>query len=106
MASITAVGFQAAYTEFSYIESGVLTQAVAVANALTLTLYTKAVEEQERRYIEVAANLFERSKGKSLVQNWTTDQVNPFRKRLEKMDFDKASANRGISSWDLPTGVS
>jgi len=106
MASITAVGFQAAYTEFSYIESGVLTQAVAVANALTLTLYTKAVEEQERRYIEVAANLFERPKGKSLVKNWAPVEANPYRQKLEKMDFDKASANRGISSWDLPTGVS
>jgi len=106
MASITSAALIAAYPQWTPVESGVIDHAVAVANALTCTLYTDSTEEAHRRYLEASAILYDHPKGRSVLKNWPATIVeNPYRAEATRLDRLKMGAYRA-PGWSLPSGVS
>lgn len=103
--TITASGLVAAYPEWGAVNTGqpaVVANAVAVANAASLPLYTVAAEETDRRYLEAGALLFAHPYGRDMSVE--TPETNWYRVEATRRDLLKGTAYRA-PGWTLPAGV-
>lgn len=98
--SISVAGFVAAYPEFENYDSDVLAHAIARANLGTLSAYDSGTDEDARRYLEAAAILFDRPRGRSLLADHPYAEKNPYREEANRLDRRKGSVRRVPgSSW-------
>jgi len=102
VAAITSAGLQAAYPEWDNAPADVIDNAVAVANALVLDLYTVAVEDTDRRYLEAAAMLYTLPFARDMRK--PEPGGNPYRLEATRRDTLKGTAYRA-PGWTLPSGV-
>ena len=105
-ATVTAADLIAAYPEWSAVQSSqpaVVTNILAVANAMALPLYTDTDEEIDRRLLEACANLFAHPFGRDMSKYNPAD--NWYRVEATRRDVLKGTAYRA-PGWSLPSGVS
>jgi hypothetical protein len=100
--TITSAGLIAAYPEWANAPSGVIDNAVSVANAKPLQLYTDSYEETDRRYLEASAILFTKPFARDMRR--PKDTRNHYREEATKRDVLKGTAYRA-PGWTLPSGV-
>jgi ABC-type nitrate/sulfonate/bicarbonate transport system substrate-binding protein len=101
--TITSAGLIAAYPEWAQAPAGVLANAIAVANARPLQLYTDADEETNRRYLEAGALLYTMPFARDLHRPDQGEQ-NPYRMAADELDRLKGTAYRA-PGWSIPAGV-
>jgi hypothetical protein len=100
--TITSAGLIAAYPEWENAPAGVINNAVAVANAKPLNLYTDSDEETDRRYLEASAILFALPFSRDMRR--PKDGTNHYRREASRRDRLKGTAWRA-PGWTIPAGV-
>lgn len=101
--TITSAGLIAAYPEWATVPTDVMSNAIAVANAKPLQLYTDSVEETDRRYLEAAAILYTMPFARDMRKP-TKDVGNWYRTEADRRDTLKGAAYRA-PGWTIPLGV-
>lgn len=94
--AITAADLVAVYPEWeaAYINTpDVVEEAVAVANAIPLPLYSDPTEERSRRYLEACAVLFDHPFGRDMQLD--SNAVNRYREEARRRDIRKGTMYRG-----------
>jgi len=100
--TITSAGLIAAYPEWVNAAAGVIANAVSVANAKPLPLYTDSDEETDRRYLEASAILYSLPFARDMRR--PESGPNPYRIEADRRDVLKGTAYRA-PGWTLPSGV-
>jgi hypothetical protein len=100
--TITSTGLVAAYPEWANAPSDVIDNAVAVANAKALDLYTDSDEETDRRYLEASAILYSLPFARDMRR--PKDGTNHYRMEANRKDRLKGIAYRA-PGWTIPLGV-
>ena len=102
--TITTGGLIAAFPEWANAPAGVIANAVSVANALPLPLYTDLDEETHRRYLEASAILFDLPFAREMGLT-DRETSNPYREQAKRKDIKLGTQYRG-PGWTTYSGWS
>jgi hypothetical protein len=103
MAAITRAALILVMPEWSNATNDILDNAVAVANAKALDLYTDDDEDTHRRYLEAGAILYTSPFARDMHKPDAAIE-NPYRKEADERDTLKGAAYR-VPGWTIPPGV-
>ena len=102
--TITSAELIAAFPEWEHAPAGVIDNAVAVANALPLPLYSDEDEERHRRYLEASAILYDSPFAREMGLT-DRETVNPYREQARRKDVRLGTQYRG-PGWTTYSGWS